>query len=336
MCLECVPICKRYSQFLNCNACGTAHASRDRIESNAPPGRHNPHFFGRTPAHNMTKNQTAPSSMPRDRALLPKGRRPGPMSITRVMAILDYLSNRQSPVPLSDLSRDLGAPKASLLAILSELVALGFLRREHDGRYFLGGNAYRLAARMTASGSINQSVRTTLANVGRELEATVSLGYLDVPSRTLVYADRHGEYSAVRYLVKYGPATNIQSRATGKMLVSLQPENTWADWFGPEPYAKVGSRSHTTFSTLRLDLVRARKSLVAFTRSEHYEGISGCAVPVFGAEGEAVSGIGLLMVTESLERNKDRVLQVIKHAADLLSEEFNFQNISAETISSYL
>jgi DNA-binding IclR family transcriptional regulator len=258
------------------------------------------------------------------------------MSITRVMGILDLLSNRHGPTSLSELSRELAAPKASLLAILNELAKLGFLRREQDGRYLLGGGAYRLAAQMTASGSIHQTVRATLANVGRELKATTSLGYLDLASRTLVYADRHGEYSAVRYMVKYGPATNIQSRATGKILVAMQPEETWADWFGPEPYAKVGSRSHTTFASLHPDLVRSRKERAAYTRSEHYEGISGCAVPILARDGQTVAALGLLMITETFEREKEHVLAVLRKAAHTLSEEFDALGISTTNISAYL
>lgn len=288
----------------------------------------------------MVNRSLSQSDSPSSRSEEPErkagGKRPGPMSIARVLGILDQLSSGQGPVSLSDLSRDMAAPKASLLGILGELVALGFVRRDEEGRYLLGGKAYRLASKMSSTGSLSRSVRNVLADVSRELEATVSLGYLDTESRTLVYADRYGESSAVRYTVKYGQATHLHARATAKLLISLQPEDSWADWFGPEPYQKAASRSHTRFATLRPELVEARKNLVAFTHSEQYDGISGCAVPVFAHDGTAAAGLGILMIGESMERNRERVLKVLRSAAESLESEFHLRRITAKTLQQHM
>lgn len=263
-------------------------------------------------------------------------RRAGPMSISRVIGILEHLTNDQSPTSLSDISRLLEAPKTSLLSILNELQSLGFVRKDEAGRYLLAARAFRLASRMSASGSLARSVRTALVDIGRELEATVSLGYLDVASHTLIYADRYGDSSAVRYRVKFGPATHVHSRATGKMLIALQLEDSWPSWFGPEPYAKVTDRTHRRMSTLSPELKEARRALVAYTHSEQYEDIAGCSVPVFGADARAAAGIGLLMIGESMERQRERVLTALRKAAGSLADELKLRNITVDNIGSHL
>jgi IclR family acetate operon transcriptional repressor len=256
------------------------------------------------------------------------------MSVARVLGILDTLAG--GPVALSDLSRDMAAPKPSLLGILGELVALGFVRRDEQGRYLLGGRAYRLASRMSVSGSLSSSVRSTLVEVSRDLEAAVSLGYLDPESHTLVYADRYGESSAVRYVVKFGSAIQMHTRATGKLLVAYEEEDTWPIWLGPEPYKQLTPRTHTSLVTLRKELLGIRKTGVAWTYSEQYEGISGCAVPVLGDDSRVVAGIGLVMIGESLEKNRARVLSVLAAAAETLAAEFQLRHITRATLSSHI
>jgi DNA-binding IclR family transcriptional regulator len=230
----------------------------------------------------------------------------------------------------------MAAPKASLLGILGELVELGFVRRDDEGRYLLGGPAYRLASRMSMSGSLSSAIRSTLVDVSRKLEAAVSLGHLDAESHTLVYADRYAESSAVRYVVKFGSAIQIHTRATGKLLIAFEAEDTWPEWLGPEPYKKLTPQTHTGMKTLRKELLEIRKTGVAWTYSEQYVGISGCAVPVLGYDGRVAAGIGLVMIGESLERNREQVLSVLASAAEALTAEFKLHRITQSTLSRYI
>lgn len=257
-------------------------------------------------------------------------KRAGPMSVGRALRILEGLA--AGPVALAELAREMDAPKPSLLGVLGELITLGYVRRDGDGRYLLSGRSYRLASILSASGALSRSVRSLLTGLSAELEAAVSLGYLDSQSRSLVYVDRYGESSAVRYVVKFGAPIYLHTRATAKLLVAFEKEETWPSWFGPEPYESLTSSSRTTYKELQQELTQIRKDGVAWTVSEQYDGISGCAVPVFGPDNEAVAGIGMVMIGESLEKNRERVVAVLNEAAQSLSAEFIMRGISRSTL----
>ena len=257
-------------------------------------------------------------------------KRAGPMSVGRALRILEGLA--AGPMALAELAREMDAPKPSLLGVLGELITLGYVRRDGAGRYLLSGRSYRLASILSASGSLSRSVRSLLAGLSAELEAAVSLGYLDSQSRSLVYVDRYGESSAVRYVVKFGAPIYLHTRATAKLLVAFEREETWPSWFGPEPYKSLTSSSRTTYKELHQELTQIRKDGVAWTVSEQYDGISGCAVPVFGPRNEAVAGIGMVMIGESLEKNRERVVAVLNEAAQSLSAEFIMRGISRSTL----
>ncbi|WP_334189201.1 IclR family transcriptional regulator, partial [Noviherbaspirillum sp.] len=253
------------------------------------------------------------------------GKRGGPMSVSRVIGIMEMLA--VEPMSLADLARRLAVPKPSLLNLLGELSALGVVRRDEAGRYILGGRAFRLASMMSFSGSLSTSVRTTLVEVSNALEAAVSIGYLDRHFRKLVYADRYGESSAVRYVVKFGAVIQLHTRATAKLLVAHESEETWREWFGAEPYEQLTPRSHKTFSTLYPELVDIRKAGIAWTCSEQYEGISGCAVPVYGSDDLVAAGLGMVMIGEAMERNRAQVMSVLRAAAETISAEFHLRRI---------
>lgn len=257
-------------------------------------------------------------------------KRPGPMSIGRALGILEGLA--AGPVTLADLARELDAPKPSLLGVLGELIALGYVRRDMNGRYLLSGRSFRMASTLSASGSLSRSVRSLLVELSAELEAAVSLGYLDTASHSLAYVDRYGESSAVRYVVKFGAPIYLHTRATSKLLVAFEKEETWPGWFGPEPYKRLTSNSRTRYKELRQELIQIRKDAVAWTRSEQYDGISGCAVPVFGPDEEAVAGVGVVMIGESLEKNRERVLAVLNEAARTLTAEFVMREVTRSTL----
>ncbi|HEV2610093.1 MAG TPA: IclR family transcriptional regulator C-terminal domain-containing protein [Noviherbaspirillum sp.] len=261
-------------------------------------------------------------------------KRGGPMSVARVIGIMEMLA--VEPMSLATLANRLAAPKPSLLNLLGELTVLGVIRRDEAGLYILGGRAFRLASKMSFSGSLSTSVRTTLIEVSRALEAAVSIGYLDHHTRTLVYADRYGEASAVRYVVKFGAAIQLHTRATAKLLVAHESEETWREWFGPEPYQQLTPRSHTRFATLYPELVDIRNSGIAWTCSEQYEGISGCAVPVYGSDDMPAAGLGMVMIGEAMERNRTHVLSVLQAAADTISAEFHLRRITNVTLAQYL
>lgn len=261
-------------------------------------------------------------------------RRAGPMSVGRVLGVIHQLAG--GPHSLAALAQELDTPKPSLMGLLSELVQLGFIRKDQQGHYLLAGASFRLAARVSAAGSLNQSIRATLVGLSTDLEAAVSLAYLDPESLTMVYADRYGENSAIRYVVKFGTAIQLHTRATSKLLIAFEDETSWRSWFGPEPYKRLATRTHVEFATLKKELVKVRSEGIAWTHSEQYDGISGCSVPVFGANDKIIAGIGLLMISEALEMNRDKVVAALRKAADTTTAEFKMRGVTRKNLSAYL
>src|SRR5690606_1807940 len=229
-------------------------------------------------------DQPAPTSVAT--AGQPPTKRAGPMSVQRVLSILMHFGENPTPITLADLSRTLGTPKPSLLALLQELITLDYIQRDTHGRFTLSRMAYRLALQLSTSDSIAGAIRGALRDAGLILDMTISFAYLDPAKRGVIYADRYAAPSSqIRYLAKLGYPGEIRSSAAGKLLLANCNETTWRDILGAEPFRQYTPHTYTRYDSLAAELRRVRQAQVGWSRSEQYYGIGGCAVPVFDASG---------------------------------------------------
>jgi DNA-binding IclR family transcriptional regulator len=258
------------------------------------------------------------------------------MSVHRTLAILDLLANNTAGLSLAEISRRLRAPKASVLGLIKELTALRYMRKNDSGVFELAASSYRLAVDISASGTLHRVVANTLIDLSKELRISAAFGYLDRERRSLVYGDRCEANSPVRYVVKLGERLDIHSRSLGKLLLSQEPEKEWPLWLGPEPYTAHTRFTRTRLSELAADIRTIRRKKIAWTLSEQYEGIAGCACAVMDTEGRMAGGIAVQGLVERLNEHKGRIADLLKEACATVTEELRLRGIDARSLPMFI
>lgn len=261
--------------------------------------------------------------------------RSGPMSVQRVLGLLQILASPDAPYSLARLSTVLSAPKPSVLSLLNELVALGYVRRVNHG-FELGAKAYRLGLQLMSVDSVGRLIRDGLRDISDELRMTVAFGYLDRTRRALIYADRYEAAGPVRYVVQLGTPLSIHSRALGRLLLSYEPEEDWRDWLGTAPYAAFTSSTTTQYSDMSAELRKVRSEGVAKTASEQFEGIGSCALPIYDVNGVVACGIATQTLVSSLEAHGPKVVAAMRATAALLGKELAARGITRETLAHHI
>ena len=260
-----------------------------------------------------------------------KTARAGPMAVNRVLNLLQTLASPEAPYSLARLSTLLNTPKPSALALLNELVSLGYVRRVGGG-FELGSRSFRLGLQLMSLDSVSRLIRDGLRQVSEELKMTVAFGYLDRTQKTLVYGDRYDAGGSVRYDVQLGAALAIHSRALGRLLVAYEPEESWSYWLGPEPYDVFTPHTNTTLSSLSDALKQIRRDGLARTASEQYVGIGSCALPIFDENGRVSCGIAVQTYLPALEAHEPKVIAALRATAALLGKELTARRITRETL----
>jgi len=258
------------------------------------------------------------------------------MSVGRVLAILELLSQHPQGLALSDMSRRLFCPKVSLLALLNELVTLGYIRRTPQAQFELDTRARRLGLQLSSSGSLHRTIRDTLTALCEQLQLNVAFGYLDHRQHTLIYADRCEADTPVRFTVKLGEQLHIHSRSLGKLLLAFEPEEHWPKWLGTEPYPQVARNTRTTLAAITPDLREIRRKGIGWAIAEQWIGAAGCACPVRDADGRVAAGLVVSGPVDTINGDKTRITRALSDAAASLSSEFKLRTVTTQTLHMFI
>lgn len=262
--------------------------------------------------------------------------RSGPMSVGRVLAILELLSQNPQGLALSEMSRRLFCPKVSLLALLNELVTLGYIRRNLQAHFELDTRARRLGLQLSSSGALHRTVRDTLTALCAQLRLNAAFGYLDRRHHSLIYADRCEADTPVRFTVKLGEQLHIHSRSLGKLLLAFEPEADWPHWLGAEPYAQIARGTRTTLAEITPDLREIRRRGMGWAVAEQWNGAAGCAFPVRDANGQVAAGLVVSGPSDAVNGNKTRIVRELSAAATSLSSEFKLRSVTTQTLHMFI
>ncbi len=257
----------------------------------------------------------------------------GPMAVARVLGVLEALSSGVAPLSLSELGRMLGIPKSSLFTLVGEMVQLGLVHRDEEGRYQQHGRSRRLGLQLVSPMSFAAVVREVLAGIGATLGMTATLGRLDAATRALIYIDRWDVPDPVRFAVSYGQPLDLHCRAAGKLLVAHQPRQRWADWLGPEPYRSMTAETHLRLRTLAPELARIATEDIAWSRGESFPGVGSCNVGVWGADGLVLAALGIEAPLARLQTAMQaRIVEVLRASAQRLSDAMHSRGITQQNL----
>ena len=240
----------------------------------------------------------------------------------RIISILETLANSGAGNTLSELAANTGAPKTSLVGLLSGLTAEGCLVRDETGRYTLGPRFLSLAMQTMAGRELITMARPILTNLMETTGETAVLGALAPDADLAYYLDKVESTSSIRYAVTVGERRELYCTVVGKLLLAyFEPHHLKA-------YLKLAPRQQFTATTitgareLRAELARIRKDGMARSADERVIGASGVSAPVFSADGKVLAAVLIAGPSERIHANADinetAVLQAARECTRLL------------------
>ncbi|WP_405361402.1 IclR family transcriptional regulator [Kitasatospora sp. NBC_00085] len=190
-------------------------------------------------------------------------------SVDRALTLLGSLGD--GPVTLEQAANSIGVHKSTALRLLRTLEEHGFVHRQSDRRYRLGGRLLSLAHRALEEIDVRQVAAPYLAALNRRFGVTVQLAVLQ--DGEVLYLDE----VAGRWHPGAGRASRIGRRAPaagtaiGRVLLAGLPED--------------GVRE----DELPADLAKVRRQGWAAESAEHREPVACLAAPVAGSAGRPVA-----------------------------------------------
>lgn len=162
----------------------------------------------------------------------------GIQSIATSIRVLEALAERQ-PVGLSELSRSVGVPKATVQRILTTFEELHWIERapRGDDKWTISIHAYAVTSRGSSGSRIRDAAMGPLSNLQLDIAETMHLAVPD--GRQMVIIERLDTSHALRAFLSLGSRVPMHASATGLAFMAHSPESFISDYLA-QPLQRSG------------------------------------------------------------------------------------------------
>jgi IclR family acetate operon transcriptional repressor len=212
-------------------------------------------------------------------------------TVAKALSLLDYFSEAEPEIGLSELARRSGVDKATVHRMLGVMCDAGLLEKRGDARqYRLGAGVLRLArVRETAfpvSALFQQSLEALSTRLGETAHASLLSG------RALATIGISESNRGSRVSLVAGELLLLHCTASGlAVLAYSRPE--LVDRVLAEPLVARTSRTITNPGVIRARLEEIRLTGFAEADQTAEDDVYGIAVPLFDSDGEATGAIAM-------------------------------------------
>ncbi|MCH3942840.1 MAG: IclR family transcriptional regulator [Atopobiaceae bacterium] len=242
--------------------------------------------------------------MPKDDA----GRGVEHRSTLRVLTILRLLARHEGGMTLSELGREVGAPKSSIYPIIHTMADQGFVELdEASARYSIGLKSYLVGMSYDSGGRAMRVVTDAMRSVVDACNETCQLGVLE-DGRAL-YVAKVDSTEAISLKSDVGKSLPLYCTAIGKALVSEMPLDEVRKLVG-DRFERITKTTITSFDQLARQLEQVRESGIAHDGGEITEEVDCLAVPI-KVRGEVVYGMSVSVPSFRFTREKEQMVREI-------------------------
>ncbi len=233
------------------------------------------------------------------------------------LRILDALARAGQPLSLSQISRQTGAPKASVYRTLSSLHQERMVEMDQGG-YRIGPKVLEYSAAYARSLDIVQVFQRVAKQIVEAIDETVQIARLE--EQEVVFIAKVDCSRLVRPATFVGRRVPAFATAVGKVLLAEKREEELFGLYPQEPLPKLTPYTLPSRHELFKELMRVRERGYASTRQESTRNLCCLGAPIRDGSGQAIAALSVCMATEEPEpERRDRALQFLLWGAKEIS-----------------
>ncbi len=227
----------------------------------------------------------------------------------KAVAILRAFGADDRLLPLAELVRRTGMPKATVHRVAAELVQHRLLEKTPHG-YRLAGGLFELGMRAATERTLLEVAMPFLQDLYERTHETVHLGVRD--GREVVYVAKIGGHRQARSPSRAGGRMPMHCTALGKVLLAHADPSVQASVLGG-PLERRTPHTVVAPGLLEQQLARILDTGVGFEREESTPGLLCVAAPVLDTDGS--SALAAISVTGPVGRFRPEAHQNAVRAA---------------------
>ena len=249
--------------------------------------------------------------------------------LEKTFRVLEAMARAESGVRVSELSRGLNQPKATVFRILFTLQELGYARQDPVTR------AYHLAD--YAAWLTHDEVRETLRRAARpfmerllaRFEQTVNLAILD--REQVFYIDILEGLRSIRMAATVNTYAPVHSTGVGKSMLAFLHPTEAERMLAKRSLTKLTPRTITSSQAMLKHLKRVREQGCAIDNEETETGARCVAAPIFNSQAVPIAAISISGPVSHIKGEAlDRMARALVAATQRVSAQIGFTNRNSQ------
>ena len=235
-------------------------------------------------------------------------------SLERGLAVIRAFGRDRPRLTLSEVARETGITRAAARRFLITLEHLGYVTA--DGRYFsLRPSVLQLGYAYLSSFSVAEIAQVHVERLANELHESCSASVLD--GTDIVYVARAATTRIMTIGLSVGTRLPAHLTSMGRVLLAALDDDSLDSFLKAADLQARTSRTLTSASGLREEIVRVRSQGWCLLDQELEDGVRSVAVPVHDGEGRVAAAINVSAhaTRVSMHQLQDDVLPRLQECA---------------------
>lgn len=231
-------------------------------------------------------------------------------ALDKSLAILEILSQENSPLSIAELSKRLGIYPSTIHRILDTLRYWEYVEQDsHTQRYQLGLKVLELGMAKLEGMELAKEAASYLKELQNQSNETVHLAILE--EGEVLYLDREESSQSIRMVSRVGRRVPAHCTALGKVLLAYLDQEEQEKVIKEKGLSRFTENTITNKKKLREELSKVREQGFAEDREEHEKDVRCLAAPIKDHRGTVIAGVSLSAPAFRMNASKRRKLKEI-------------------------
>ncbi|HHY82486.1 MAG TPA: IclR family transcriptional regulator [Clostridiales bacterium] len=219
-------------------------------------------------------------------------------ALEKSISILEYLSDSEDDLTITEIHQKLDIPKATVFMILQVMEANNLVTRSRDGRYSIGPRIYSWGLVYMTKMELRKIAHPYLLKLSKETGHTVHLG--KIVNNRVLFIDKVEQQSFIKFNTYIGMQNDIHCCALGKAIAAHLDSNQLDEIISAVGLGKYTENTITDYEMFKKVLNIIRQTGYAVEDEEGEIGVRCIGSPIFDAESKVAGAVSITALKSNL------------------------------------
>ena len=211
--------------------------------------------------------------------------------VDKTFEIIEYMYQKDGKIGISQISKELNLPKATIFRILTTLKKWGYVEKTEElDKYMLGKSFIKLGSKVSSENDITSIAVPLINKLAKEAGESINLGILHNCEVVTVYNAKGEDFYLISNLI---PVSPLNCSAMGKLFLSQFSGEDLKEYFDsnmPETRTVNSIVDLESFLKLKKEIERDG---ISYDKEEYEYGLSCIAAPIYDTNKNIIAAISI-------------------------------------------